>query len=126
MLTPLLVSPLKTPYPFPPPPAHQPTYSCFLAWHSPRNIHEDPRSHTGHEQYLSGRYFLTEEYQSTFHCRCVQRSTQPRECPHSSFHSAHQHNSSRVFTSHSVLEPASVFPVYSRKIPCRSSGPRSE
>jgi hypothetical protein len=30
MLSPFLVSPLKTPYPFPPPTAHQLTYSCFL------------------------------------------------------------------------------------------------
>ena len=31
MLSSFLVSPLKTPYSLPHPPAHQPTYSCFLA-----------------------------------------------------------------------------------------------
>ena len=31
MLSPFLVSPMKTPYPLPHPPAHQPTHSCFLA-----------------------------------------------------------------------------------------------
>jgi hypothetical protein len=30
MLSPFLVSPLKTPYPLPPPLAHQPTHSCSL------------------------------------------------------------------------------------------------
>ena len=30
MLSPFLVSPLKTAYPLPPPPAHQPTHSSFL------------------------------------------------------------------------------------------------
>ena len=31
MLSPFLVSPLKTIYPLPPPPAYQPTHFCFLA-----------------------------------------------------------------------------------------------
>ena len=31
MLSPFLVSPLKIPYLLPPPPAHKPTHSCFLA-----------------------------------------------------------------------------------------------
>ena len=31
MLSPFLASPLKTPYPLPASPAHQPTHSCFLA-----------------------------------------------------------------------------------------------
>ena len=31
MLSPFLVSPLKIPYALPPPPAHQPTHSHFLA-----------------------------------------------------------------------------------------------
>jgi hypothetical protein len=30
MLSPFLISPPKTPYPVPPPPAHQPIHSCFL------------------------------------------------------------------------------------------------
>ena len=35
MSSPSLVSPLKSPYPVLPSPAHQPTHSCFLALHSP-------------------------------------------------------------------------------------------
>ena len=31
MLSPFLVSPLKIPYHFPSPPAHQPTHSCLPA-----------------------------------------------------------------------------------------------
>lgn len=35
MLSPFLVSPLKTPYLLPCPPAHQPFHSGFLAWAFP-------------------------------------------------------------------------------------------
>ena len=40
MLSPFLFSPLKTPYPIPSLPAHQPTHSCFPVWHSPTLEHQ--------------------------------------------------------------------------------------
>ena len=40
MLSPFLISPLKTCYPMPPPSAHQPTHSCFLYQYSPTLGHQ--------------------------------------------------------------------------------------
>lgn len=73
-----------------------------------RSMLPDSLFHTGHEECLSGRCFLEEEYLSTFTAAASEGAQQTREFPQISFHSTHHSNSSRVLIGHSVLEPASV------------------